>query len=178
MDCPGAFGGIKPQEKLSAHHTQFHRHITHYVYTMAFHQNSSTFFKERQPASTRLWNVSPHSLLTLLLNSKRTIITAVVVLLFLLVLYNLFLHPLRNIPGPFLARSSPLWRLAKYFQGTWHDDILDLHRKYGQVVRISPGEVSFTDQDAIKAIYGHGKHVTKVKTTPVTFQLVINAELR
>lgn len=144
---------------------------------MAFHQNSSIFFQGRQSATTRFWNVSPHSVLTFLLNSKGTIITVVVILLFLRVLYNLFLHPLRNIPGPFLARSSPFWRLAKYFQGTWHDDILDLHNEYGQVVRISPGEVSFTNQDAIKAIYGHGKHVTKVRILLVTLQLVINAEL-
>jgi hypothetical protein len=131
---------------------------------MASHQNSSTFSSEEyfQSAATSFSQVSPRSVLILLLNSKQTIITVVVSLLFLRVLYNLFLHPLRNLPGPFLARSSPLWRLAKYFQGTWHDDILDLHRKYGQVVRISPGEVSFTSQDAIKAIYGHGKHITKV----------------
>lgn len=145
---------------------------------MASHQNSSSFFEERQSVTTRVWGISPHSVLTLLLNFKKIIITVVVILLFLRVLYNLFLHPLRNLPGPFIARCSPLWRLVKYFQGTWHDDILDLHRKYGQVVRLSPGEVSFTNQDAIKAIYGHGKHITKVKTPNVTLQSVINAELR
>jgi hypothetical protein len=141
---------------------------THYLCRMVSHQNSSSFFPEAylQPAITRLWYISPRSALVFLFNSKRSIIILIVSLLFLRVLYNLFLHPLRSIPGPFLARSSQLWRLVKYFQGTWHDDVLELHKKYGQVVRISPGEVSFTSQDAIKAIYGHGKHVTKVGIPP------------
>lgn len=107
-------------------------------------------------------NADLHTAVSFLLRSKQGLTVTVFTLISLRVVYNLFFHPLRKIPGPLFARASSLWRLIRYFRGTWHDDVLELHRKYGQVVRISPGEVSFTDQDAIKVIYGHGKTVTKV----------------
>ncbi|CAK7218969.1 hypothetical protein SEUCBS140593_003734 [Sporothrix eucalyptigena] len=45
-------------------------------------------------------------------------------------LYSVFLHPLRNIPGPYLAKFTEAWRTYKYARGKWHEDILTLHRKY------------------------------------------------
>lgn len=107
-------------------------------------------------------NTDLHTAISFLLRSKHGLVITLLSLILIRIVYNLFFHPLRNIPGPIFARASCLWRLIRYFRGTWHDDVLELHRKYGQVVRISPGEVSFTDQDAIKGIYGHGKTVTKV----------------
>ncbi|RGP77186.1 cytochrome p450 [Fusarium longipes] len=111
-----------------------------------------------QPTVSNIYHAPPSSVLLLLWLFKWRVLVTIV---FLRIIYNLFFHPLRKIPGPFLARASGLWRLIRYFRGTWHEDVLTLHKRYGQVVRISPGEVSFTDQDAIKAIYGHGKHVSK-----------------
>ena len=77
-------------------------------------------------------------------------------------LYCLFFHPLRNVPGPFLAKVSQLWRNYRYFRGTWHDDAIDIHEKYGRLVRIAPNEVSFVDEHGLKALYGHGKQIKKV----------------
>jgi len=78
------------------------------------------------------------------------------------VAYNTLLHPLRKVPGPLLARATGLWRTVKYFRGTWLDDIVDLHRTYGPVVRIAPNEISFVDEPALKELYGHGKASVKV----------------
>ncbi|KAF7168666.1 hypothetical protein CNMCM5623_001606 [Aspergillus felis] len=39
-------------------------------------------------------------------------------------------------------------------RGNPHMEILDLHRKYGPILRISPNEVSFNDLDASGIIYG------------------------
>lgn len=75
--------------------------------------------------------------------------------------YNLYLHPLRKVPGPFLARATELWRTRKYASGQWHQDILGLHRKYGPVVRISPNEVSFVDRAALEQVYGHSTGTDK-----------------
>ncbi|KAH7116309.1 hypothetical protein EDB81DRAFT_610578, partial [Dactylonectria macrodidyma] len=94
--------------------------------------------------------------------TAKNVATAVVGLFCLDVLYNIFLHPLSSVPGPFLAKFSQAWRNHKYFRGSWHDDTLELHRRYGNVVRIAPGEVSFVDEHALKSLYGHGKHVLKV----------------
>lgn len=78
------------------------------------------------------------------------------------IVYNAYLHPLRNVPGPFLAGITELWRTAKYSQGQWHQDIVDLHRQYGPVVRVSPNEVSFVDQAALEQVYGHATGTKKV----------------
>lgn len=78
------------------------------------------------------------------------------------VVYNAFLHPLRKVPGPFLAGVTELWRTTKYARGQWHQDIIDLHRQYGPVVRVSPNEVSFVDQTALEQLYGHSTGTKKV----------------
>lgn len=78
------------------------------------------------------------------------------------IVYNAYLHPLRKIPGPFLAGVTELWRTKKYASGSWHQDILDLHREYGPVVRVSPNEVSFVDQAALEQVYGHATGTKKV----------------
>lgn len=77
------------------------------------------------------------------------------------IIYRIFFHPLRKIPGPFVASFTELWRTRRYFLGNWHQDILDLHRKYGPVVRLAPNEVSFMDKDALVAVYGHIKGTKK-----------------
>lgn len=76
--------------------------------------------------------------------------------------YNAYLHPLRKVPGPFLAGVTELWRTRKYASGQWHQDIVDLHRQYGPVVRVSPNEVSFVDRAALEQVYGHATGTKKV----------------
>ncbi|KAG4443116.1 hypothetical protein IFR05_001442 [Cadophora sp. M221] len=78
-----------------------------------------------------------------------------------LLIYRIAFHPLRNIPGPFLAKITGHWRNDRTWRGTWHDDILRLHERYGPVVRIAPNEVSVVDQKAIKLLYGHGQNTVK-----------------
>lgn len=75
--------------------------------------------------------------------------------------YRAVLHPLKSIPGPFLARFTGLWRSYHYFRGTWHDDVLAIHERYGRVVRIAPDEVSVVDSETLKNLYGHGKPAKK-----------------
>jgi cytochrome P450 len=87
------------------------------------------------------------------------VISAVV---FLRLFYLRYLSPYRDIPGPFLATISPLWRLRAALNGTINNDITECHRKYGAIFRISPDEVSISDPEAIKVIYAHGAGFTKV----------------
>ena len=76
--------------------------------------------------------------------------------------YLRYLSPYRDIPGPFLATISPLWRLRGALNGSLHKDITAAHRKYGTIVRISPDEVSISDPESIKVIYGHNAGFVKV----------------
>ncbi|KAI1880211.1 hypothetical protein JX265_001832 [Neoarthrinium moseri] len=72
------------------------------------------------------------------------------------VIYNLYFHPLRDYPGPLLARSSLLWRFLRSMDGRWHRHIEECHKNYGNVVRVSPSELSFCTPSAWTDIYGSG----------------------
>ncbi|KAL4924978.1 cytochrome P450 [Aspergillus undulatus] len=48
----------------------------------------------------------------------------------------------------------------QYFGGTWHADILALHRTYGSVVRIAPNEVSVVHPDLARTVYSY-QHGTR-----------------
>ncbi|KAL2848899.1 cytochrome P450 [Aspergillus pseudoustus] len=87
----------------------------------------------------------------------------VVVFLTLTAIHRAYIHPLRRVPGPRLARFTELWRTNRYFQGDWFHDILDLHEKYGPVVRIAPNEVSVVSPYLIKTVYSHTGGTVKTR---------------
>jgi hypothetical protein len=86
----------------------------------------------------------------------------IVGIVFARLFYLRYLSPYRDIPGPFLATISPLWRLRGALNGTLHKDITEGHKKYGTIFRIAPDEVSISDPEAIKTIYAHGAGSIKV----------------
>ncbi|KAF9869716.1 cytochrome P450 [Colletotrichum karsti] len=73
------------------------------------------------------------------------------------VIYNLFFHPLRHYPGPKLAAATDLFYAHMITTGQPHKRIAALHAQYGPVVRITPTQLSFTDPNAWKDIFGHRK---------------------
>ncbi|KAI1112770.1 isotrichodermin C-15 hydroxylase [Nemania sp. NC0429] len=70
-------------------------------------------------------------------------------------IYNLYFHPLRNVPGPLLQRASRLPWAIQHSIGVQAHRTQKIHEKYGPVVRIGPDHLSFTDTRAWKDIYGH-----------------------
>ncbi|EUC26939.1 hypothetical protein COCCADRAFT_42157 [Bipolaris zeicola 26-R-13] len=73
------------------------------------------------------------------------------------VIYNVYFNPLRKVPGPFLWSISPIPLLLMSWSSTPHKRILELHQKYGDVVRTSPNSVSCLHATAWKEVYGHRK---------------------
>ncbi|KAI0385322.1 putative cytochrome P450 [Hypomontagnella monticulosa] len=71
------------------------------------------------------------------------------------IIYNLYFHPLRNFPGPLLNRASKIPFAFRVATGSQPFETQRLHDKYGPIVRIGPGHLSFTDPRAWKDIYGH-----------------------
>ncbi|KAL0933736.1 cytochrome p450 [Colletotrichum truncatum] len=69
--------------------------------------------------------------------------------------YNLYLHPLRKYPGPLWMRATRIPFCYQLLTGTLPYDMLDLHNRYGPVVRIAPDELAFHDSRAWKDIMGH-----------------------
>lgn len=61
--------------------------------------------------------------------------------------------PLKKIPGPFVAKFSNLWRFCNHYGQTHIETQKELHKKYGDVVRLGPNTVSIADAGLIKTIY-------------------------
>jgi cytochrome P450 len=62
---------------------------------------------------------------------------------------------LRSIPGPFSASIFPVDRILSTYHGHQFQHHLNLHAKYGPIVRIGPTHVSVANSDTISQIYGH-----------------------
>lgn len=65
-----------------------------------------------------------------------------------------FVSPLKDIPGPFPAKITQWWLIFIDLAGNRTTTIHELHKKYGPAVRVGPDEVSFSNVESIKEIYG------------------------
>ncbi|KAH6723524.1 cytochrome protein [Leptodontidium sp. MPI-SDFR-AT-0119] len=68
-------------------------------------------------------------------------------------LWNLFFSSLRKVPGPILARFTRLWEVYHVWKGDLHLMYVDLHAKYGPVVRTGPNRYSVVRADDVAVIY-------------------------
>lgn len=60
---------------------------------------------------------------------------------------------LSNIPGPFAAKFTDLWRYRSQNTQGHADRLVALHRKYGKLVRIGPNHISISDPAAVSIVY-------------------------
>lgn len=81
----------------------------------------------------------------------------------------------RNVPGPFLANFTNLWRLLTVWGRSSHNVYLALHKKHGDLVRIGPNCISIRKPDIIPSIYGIGKGYIKSDFYSV-WQNIVNGE--
>ncbi|KAL6230900.1 hypothetical protein BDW75DRAFT_248259 [Aspergillus navahoensis] len=77
---------------------------------------------------------------------------AIYVVLFL---WRLVSSPLRDVPGPLLARFTDAWYFWKVRRGDFQQQNQQLHKDYGVIVRYGPNRYSLSHPEAAKAIYGH-----------------------
>lgn len=75
---------------------------------------------------------------------------------------NKYGRGLHNIPGPWIAGFSDLWRLFLVRRRHAQEEHIALHQKYGPIVRLGPRAVSIADPDAIKIIYSPSAGWSKV----------------
>jgi hypothetical protein len=57
-------------------------------------------------------------------------------------LIGILLDPLRDIPGPFFARFTRWWYFNEIWKGSFERTEIELHKRYGPIVRIAPREYS------------------------------------
>lgn len=90
----------------------------------------------------------------------------------IVIVYRIFLSPLRNVPGPFFGRFSIGWQLWHTLRGNYYIAAQEVHQKYGELqapypvyssspidfglsgscVRISHVEVSVSGPESVKTI--------------------------
>ncbi|SPO27363.1 related to Benzoate 4-monooxygenase [Ustilago trichophora] len=69
-------------------------------------------------------------------------------------IYSIAISPLSRYPGPLSARLGiPFWRFWHTLQGDYAPALYSLHKQYGNVVRIGPTHLSFSDPSAMNSIY-------------------------
>lgn len=87
-------------------------------------------------------------------------------------IYNVYFHPLAKYPGPKLMAASRVPYMRMIISGRFSQKVKALHERYGTIVRIAPNELSFTDGDAWKVIYGtrtgHGQKQKDLRFYPPT----------
>lgn len=77
-------------------------------------------------------------------------------------LKNRFNNGLNRYPGPFLASLTDWWRFWDVYGQRPEVTHIKLHEKHGDVVRLGPNTLSFSDPKALKSIYGLNKGFIKV----------------
>lgn len=70
---------------------------------------------------------------------------------------------LRQVPGPWIARFSGVYRLSLVLNGKAPEKYRRVHDEYGSIVRVGPNHVSVSDPLAIPVIYGVGSRFVKVQ---------------
>ncbi|KAJ7579881.1 cytochrome P450 [Mycena floridula] len=81
--------------------------------------------------------------------------TTYATLLTSIIIYRLSpIHPLAKYPGPFLARCTKFWGVYHSSTGKMHLKSLELHRRYGSIVRCGPNELSFCDLNTVQPVLG------------------------
>lgn len=67
--------------------------------------------------------------------------------------YNLFLHPLSSVPGPWYTHVLPLWLWYHEYVGNESSSVDQLHHVYGPVLRVAPNDIDIKDGAALAPIY-------------------------
>ncbi|ETS84381.1 hypothetical protein PFICI_02406 [Pestalotiopsis fici W106-1] len=96
---------------------------------------------------------------------KQFIVGLAVISVLAWLLQSLFLacrDGLRDVPGPWPAKFTPLWRFMFVYNGEAHEKYRKLHAEYGPIVRTAPNVVDISDPSAIPALYGIGSILTKL----------------
>ena len=98
------------------------------------------------------------------------LLTCVALLLVVLQLSRTWFR-LRHIPGPFFASVTNFQRVQWVTTKRAHLILQDMHEKYGEVVRVGPNTVAFSNPEAIPTVYTARTGFPKVRV--LTTRLLI-----
>ncbi|GKT40345.1 cytochrome P450 monooxygenase FCK2 [Colletotrichum spaethianum] len=79
-----------------------------------------------------------------------------------LVIYRATFHRLNSFNGPYLARISNLWITSRVVKELHtYSEVQELHKRYGDIVRIGPSELSINNPKAVMPIHSNRSPCTK-----------------
>jgi cytochrome P450 len=103
-----------------------------------------------------------HAIGHIIIFTSVSVIGILVIRSLLLTIYNLFFHPLRHFPGPISWAGSIIPFAYTQLRGTDVYRILELHKRYGGVVRIGPDTLSYADAVVYRDVMAH-KHAGELE---------------
>lgn len=74
------------------------------------------------------------------------------------------LNGLSRYPGPWLAKFTKFWHRRSIKSNQHQRHLLQLHQRYGDVVRIGPNNLSVANPKCISLIYGVKNEFLKVQS--------------
>lgn len=84
---------------------------------------------------------------------------------------------LRHVPGPLAAAWTNLLRMSWVLSDRAHEMHIDLHQKYGKLVRFGPNMVSVGDPAEIQTIYNFTVKFAKVNTMSIVKTVLDDARI-
>ncbi|OHE92733.1 cytochrome P450 [Colletotrichum orchidophilum] len=79
-----------------------------------------------------------------------------------LLVYRVAFHRLNSFKGPFLARLSNLWITSRAVRELhMYTEVQQLHKQYGDIVRIGPTELSINNAKAVPLVHSNRSPCTK-----------------
>lgn len=90
---------------------------------------------------------------------------------------NYFNNGLNKYPAPFPAPFTNSWRFLSVLRGKPQIELRKLHDQLGDVVRVGPNALSFSNPEAIKAIYGLNNRLNKVCLQPNLLEEVFDKQI-
>lgn len=82
----------------------------------------------------------------------------------------MYFHPLSRFPGPNASAFTRIPYIHALFTGSFHRYVARLHDQYGEVVRISPDELSFIGATTWRDINGYGSKTGPGSPPPKHFE--------
>ncbi|KAI0973641.1 benzoate 4-monooxygenase cytochrome P450 [Xylaria arbuscula] len=111
-----------------------------------------------------LVSLTPQSWTGVFVTTAVLAISINIILMVVNAFWNLLYHPLARFPGPKLAAISNIPFSYWFLGGRQPQKMLELHLKYGSIVRTAPNELSFNSASSWKDIYGpRAGHQTFIK---------------
>jgi hypothetical protein len=91
-------------------------------------------------------------------------------------LYDAYATPLRDVPGPWLAKFTRLWLFQAIRSREYQKINIELHQKHGPIVRLAPNEYSIDDPEAASIIYRTKDQLVKVEPASILFTVAVAVE--